>query len=181
MKQKIMSNRAAHRTAVPEFGEHARRSKGHAGFTLVEVTIALLIIMVAFLGVFATFTYAIQYNAGNKSRSQALSVLQQEVETMRAAKFTSTGTPDAVLLGGQHAMRTVTAVNGRVFTVQTNVDNDPSVTGVQDESYVCLTPQGAATTCAIKEIEIVVALAAPSQGWQTSVPARVLMRRVRGN
>src|SRR5215213_8520026 len=57
------------------------------GFTLIEVVIALIIIMIALLGVFSVFTYAITYNAGNKARAQALAILQQEVERYRAAKF----------------------------------------------------------------------------------------------
>lgn len=141
----------------------------------------MLVIMIAFLGVFATFTYAIQYNAGNKSRSQALAVLQQEAETIRAAKYTSTGVPDAILVGGVKATRIVNHLNGRSFAVDISVDNDPSVTGVQGESHICLSPQGAAIPCTIKEIEIEVTMARNNPGWQYSVPVRILLRRVRGN
>ena len=159
----------------------AVNDKPQAGFSLVEVVVSMLIIMIAFLGVFATFTYAIQYNAGNKSRSQALSLLQEEVEKLRAAKFTSTGAPDALLVGGQHPSRLVTLADGRVFNVTINVDNDPTVTGWQGEAHVCQSPQAVAIPCAIKEIEVIVQLASPSPGWQSAVPVRVLMRRVRGN
>jgi prepilin-type N-terminal cleavage/methylation domain-containing protein len=158
-----------------------RANEPQKGFTLVEVVIAMLIIMVSFLGVFATFTYAIQYNAGNKSRSQALSLLQEEVEKIRAAKFTSNGAPDAVLLGGQQPARAVTLPDGRAYSVTINVDNDPTVPGWQGESHVCQSPQGAAIPCTIKEIEVTVRLASPTAGWQVAVPVRVLMRRVRGN
>lgn len=154
---------------------------GEDGFSLVEVSVAMLIIMIAFLGVFATFTYAIQYNAGNKSRSQALAVLQQEAERIRAAKYTATGTPDTLLLGGMQAERIVTHPNGRSFAVNVTVDNDPTVTGVQNESYVCLSPQGVAIDCAIKEINIEVTMTRNNPGWQYSVPVRILLRRVRGN
>ena len=163
-----------------------------AGFTLIEVVVSLLIIMVVLLGVFSVFTYTILYNAGNKSRSQALTVLQQEVERYRAAKFNAgsptdnftPGTPDngrRDLTGGTKAVRTVTATNGLVFTVKVWVDNDPSVSGIQDETYQCLSPQGAPIPCTLKEVTIEAQLAMPSPGWQTSVPARVVMRRVRGN
>ncbi len=154
---------------------------GEAGFSLVEVSVAMVIILIAFLGVFATFTYAIQYNAGNKSRSQALAVLQQEAELIRAAKFTATGAPDALLLGGTHAPFPVTHTNGRTFIVDIKVDNDPSTAGVQDETYVCRSPQGAAIPCAIKEVTILVTLAKNNPGWQYSVPVQILLRRVRGN
>src|SRR5215207_7616928 len=61
--------------------------KSEGGFSLIEITIALVILMVVVMGVFAAFTYATVYNTGNNWRSQALSVLQDEVETLRAVKF----------------------------------------------------------------------------------------------
>lgn len=152
-----------------------------SGFSLVEASIAMVVILVALLGVFSVFTYTIQFNAGNKARAQALAVLQQEVERYRSAKFTSTftdnyaptspdnGTRD--ITGGTKATRTVTATNGLIFTVNVIVDNDPLTAGIQDETV----------PTALKEVEIRVRLATPSPGWQTAVPATVVMRRVRGN
>jgi Tfp pilus assembly protein PilV len=153
---------------------------GNSGFSLIEVVIALLIMMVVLLGVFAVINYSITYNAANKSRSQALAVLQQEVEAIRSAKFNANNV-DAVLTGGVKAEKTVVAQDGLTFLVNTRVDNDPGTTGLQDETHQCLTPQGDPVDCALKEIEIVVTLAAPSPGWQAAVPSRVVMRRVRGN
>ena len=157
-----------------------RSNKKSDGFSLIEVMMALVVIMIAMLGVFTVFTYAIMYNAGNKTRSEALAVLQQEVERIRAAKFNST-TTDAILQGGTQAQRIVSGSEGSSFTVNISVDNDPSVTNVQDETYQCLTPQNAVTPCTLKEIVVTVRLAAPNPGWQTAVPATVTMRRVRGN
>jgi prepilin-type N-terminal cleavage/methylation domain-containing protein len=159
-----------------------RKARGRdQGFSLIEVMIALVIIMIAMLGVFTVFTYAIMYNAGNKSRSEALAVLQQEVERIRAAKFNGTPITDPILQGGVQAQRTVVGSEGSTFTVDVSVDNAPDVAGVQDEAYQCLTPQGTIIDCTIKEIDVTVRLAAPSPGWQTAVPARVTMRRVRAN
>ncbi len=59
---------------------------GQSGFSLIEVVLALVILLVALLGVFLSFTYAISYNAGNNSRSQALAILQQQVEKMRRSE-----------------------------------------------------------------------------------------------
>src|SRR6185369_4212537 len=81
-----------------------------SGFTLIEVAVAMVIILIALLGVVFTFTYAIMYNMGNNSRSQALAVLQQEVEQMRAKKFTPTAT-DTELSGGAKAARDVVNVS----------------------------------------------------------------------
>jgi Tfp pilus assembly protein PilV len=151
------------------------------GFTLIEVVISMIIIMVALLGVFTVFTYAILYNAGNKGRSEALQVLRQKVEQLRAAQFTLAGT-DAELIGGAHAQEVVTVPDGGTFTIDYTVDDDPTVGGTQVEGTdSCASPQGTVIPCTIKEITIVATVAAPTPGWQTAVPARIVLRRVRGN
>src|SRR5437867_3019768 len=55
-----------------------------AGFSLIEAAVAMVVILVAMLGVFFAFTYAINYNAGNSSRVKVLAILQREVERMRS-------------------------------------------------------------------------------------------------
>lgn len=166
------------------------------GFSMIEVVISLVIIMIALLGVFSALTYAVTYNAGNKTRSQTLAVMQQEVERYRAAKFNTTTTdayaspadPAPCRTDGLRDLRgrtlsecRVTAVDNLQFIVSSWVDNAPDVGGIQGESYACLSPQGVNVVCAIKEITIEVKLAAPSPGWQTAVPVRTVLRRVQGN
>lgn len=153
-----------------------------AGFSLVEVAIAMIIILVALLGVFVTFTYAISYNAGNNSRAQALAILQREVELLRSAKFTPTitdsytpGVPDdgkRDIRGGSKAARTVTAADGNKFIVKTDIDNDPSTENIDSTNEL---------TTTLKQITVTVKLDSPTPGWQTSVPATVVLRRVRSN
>ena len=147
-------------------------NNGEAGFTLIEVACAMLILFIALIGVAFAFTYAINYNAGNSSRSKALAILQQELEQMRAAKFTPTLT-DSSLTGGTKALRNVTLATGEQFTIQDAVDNDPFTAGVQDDTAV--------PSPTLKEITITVRLASPSPGWQIAVPATVILRRTRGN
>jgi prepilin-type N-terminal cleavage/methylation domain-containing protein len=149
------------------------------GFSLIEVVISLVILLVAMLGVFQAFTYAIAYNAGNKTRGEALTVMQQEVELLRSKKFTPALT-DPDLAGGTRT-KTVTTASGSVFTIEDKVDNEPSVDGLQNEAYTCLTPQGTAIACAIKEVTITVTVEAPTPGWQYAVPAITVLRRTRGN
>ena len=156
--------------AIGRIVSAAPRDEDQGGFTLIEVVVALVIITVALLGIFATFTYAINYNAGNNSRAQALAVLQQEVEQIRAAKFTPYST-DTTLTGGVKALKTVNSADGSAFNVQIIVDNNPFAANVQDET----------TPTSLKEVTITVTLASPTPGWQTSVPATVILRRVRGN
>jgi prepilin-type N-terminal cleavage/methylation domain-containing protein len=145
------------------------RKNEQGGFSLIEVIIAMVILLIALLGVFLTFTYAVNYNAGNNARSQALTVLQQEVELLRSAKFTP-GITDATLIGGQKTPKIVTSADGNRFRVETTVDDDPFTSGVQ-----------ITTSTTLKEITVTVSPESPTPGWQTAVPATVFFRRVRSN
>lgn len=147
-----------------------KKRTGEQGFSLIEVAVAMVIVLVALLGVFFTITWAITFNAGNNSRTQALAVLQEEVERLRSLKFTPSLT-DTGLQGGTRTPRTVVSPNGGTFSVRTIVDNDPWTAGIQDETM----------PTSIKEIEVIVRLENPSPGWQAAVPARIVMRRVRAN
>ncbi len=160
------------------------RKKKDDGFTLVEVIIALLILMISVMGIFAVFTYATVYNTGNSMRSQALSTLQKEVEMIRSAKFTPTITDDYTpgttddgrrdLRGGIKPARTATAVNGTTYTVQTIVDNDPFTPGIQDNDTAVPRPT-------LKEITLTVTPQSNNSGWVVANPVRVVFRRVRAN
>lgn len=148
------------------------KEPGEKGFTLIEACAALVIILIALLGVVTSFAYAITYNAGNNSRAQALAVLQEEVERLRSLKFTPAVT-DSDLSGGVKTPRTVVSPTGGTFSVRVFIDNDPATAGIQTD--------GERPNPSLKEIEIRVALENPSPGWQAAVPATVVMRRVRGN
>jgi Tfp pilus assembly protein PilV len=153
-----------------------------SGFSLIEACVAILVLTIALLGTFQAFSYAIAYNAGNKVRAEALSVMQREVELLRSAKFSPAYT-DPALAGTDDAGRTTayTSPSGSVFRITDVIDNDPTAAGSQAEGTICRTPQGAATDCTIKEITITVRLEAPSPGWQTARPATTVLRRTRGN
>ena len=140
-----------------------------AGFSLVEVVIAMLILMIALLGVFISFAYAVNYNAGNNSRSQALAILQQEVENIRSAKFTPAVT-DSKLLGGTGTPTSVTGHDGNEYIIRVTVDDNPNLPGIQIDNSQTL-----------KEISVTVGLDTPTPGWQTAVPARIVLQRVRSN
>lgn len=154
------------------FSTDNKRKRGEeSGFSLVEVTIAMLVFLVAMLGIFVTFVYAINYNSGNNSRAQALSVLQKEVEVLRSLKFVPTpNMTDPKLLGGVKAPKTVTSADQNRFIVKITVDDDPFTAGVQIDN-----------TKTIKEITVTVTLDSPTPGWQTSVPATIVLRRSRSN
>jgi Tfp pilus assembly protein PilV len=158
------------------------RCTTESGMSLIETTIALVIIMVALLGVVHSFTYAVTYNAGNTVRSEALAILQREVEAMRAAKWTSSGIAPEVVGTGPTCDPVVTTFtspsNGGVFEIQRTVDDDPFTDGCQVD-----------TGTQLKEITLTVrpslALAKRTedaeQSWWFAVPSTIVLRRTRGN
>lgn len=150
---------------------------GESGFSLIEAAIALVIIMIALLGVAWTISYAITYNAGNNNRAKTLAVLQQEVERLRSAKFTPAFT-DATLAGcdlGTACSESLVTSESLSFVITKTVDNDPATPAIDDETEI------ASSATSFKEIKLSAKLANPSPGWQTSVPAEVVLRRVKSN
>lgn len=70
------------------FRKKTRRTEGQEkGFTLVETTTALLVMMIGGLGICAVFAYAIKNNTGSRDRAAALAVAQQQMERYRQARF----------------------------------------------------------------------------------------------
>ena len=94
---------------------------GEHGFTLVETSIALMIMMIAGLAVAGLFTYSIRYNTGGTDRAVATSIAQQQIEQLRAVDFVDSNlnvssatvlTPDVVSNGRTYRVtRTVTGSN----------------------------------------------------------------------
>ena len=63
--------------------------KNQRGFTLIETTIALVLLMIIFSGVAPLCVYAIKYNSAAAIRAGALAVAQRKLEQLRASPFTS--------------------------------------------------------------------------------------------
>src|SRR5438477_7412302 len=87
------------------------------GFTLIETSIALVIMMVAGLGVVSLFVYSIGYNSGGTDRAIAISVAQQQIEQLRSVPFT-----DPILNSSVATVLTPDTIsNGRTFRVTRTV------------------------------------------------------------
>src|SRR3954462_12708159 len=80
------------------------------GFTLLETSIALVIMMVVTLATGSLFVYAVNYNSGSGDRAAALAIAQQRVERLRRTPF------DDALLTTASTTETVTNA-GRTYTV----------------------------------------------------------------
>src|ERR671920_281538 len=89
------------------------RARRERGFTLVETSIALLVMLVAGLAASSLFVYSIKYNTGANDRAVAQSLAQRQMETLRKTSFASIA-----------ASTQTVASAGRQFTVAVAVCND---------------------------------------------------------
>lgn len=176
-------------STIPQISKQGSRCEG--GFTLIEMIIALLILFIVVMGVFAAVTYATKFNYGNSQRSQGLSVLQREVELLRSAKFTpatvsqtTTPTPTCAtpdngsrdITGGTKAPEVRCGVDGTLYQVVTQIDDDPTTPNVVDTDVVSIYHPS------LKEIkvEVIPAGAKPNE-WVTANKIVAVFRRVKAN
>ena len=64
--------------------------KGERGFTLVETSISMVVMMVAGLAVSSLFVFSMQNNVGGNERALAMAVAQQQLEQLRSVTFEDT-------------------------------------------------------------------------------------------
>jgi len=95
------------------------RRKNHtpnnqSGFTLVETSIALVVMMVGALACTSLFVFSLQNNVGGGERALAMAVAQQQLEMIRSVTY-----EDATLTAGT---TTATVRSGeRNYTVETTI------------------------------------------------------------
>jgi Tfp pilus assembly protein PilV len=95
----------------------SKTTKSQAGFTLIETSISMVVMMVGALAVSSLFMFSTQNNVGGGERALAMAVAQQQLEQIRSVSF-----EDATLTVG-----TVTSTvrnGGRNYTVQRVVANE---------------------------------------------------------
>lgn len=91
-----------------------KSTKGERGFTLIEATIAALVMLVGALGCASLFVFSLQNNVGGGERALAMAVGQQQLEQIRSVKY-----DDSTL---DVATTSATVRNGeRAYTVQRTV------------------------------------------------------------
>ena len=69
-------------------GAHGR--KGERGFTLVETSISMVVMMVAGLAISSLFVFSMQNNVGGADRALAMAVAQQQLEQLRSVSYEDT-------------------------------------------------------------------------------------------
>ena len=138
--------------------ENGQRKQSEKGFTLLETSIALIVMMVMTLATGSLFVYAVNYNSGSGDRSAALAVAQQRVERLRRVPFTDT------LLTTPSTTETVTS-GGRPYTVVTTICSTSDCGGSATLKIITIavTPQSA-NQWANTPATIVTQRAAPGTG-----------------
>ena len=64
--------------------------KGQQGFTLMETSIAMVVMMVGALGIASLFVFSTQNNVGGGERALAMAVAQQQLEQIRSVNYEDT-------------------------------------------------------------------------------------------
>lgn len=96
--------------------------QGERGFTLIETSISMVVMMIAGLAVSSLFVFSLQNNVGGADRALAMAVAQQQLEQLRSVAY------DDTTLAVGTATSTVTS-GGREYSVaktialETNDDN----------------------------------------------------------
>jgi Tfp pilus assembly protein PilV len=94
---------------------HYKTTKDQCGFTLVETTVALLVMMVGALACSSLFVFSMRNNVGGGERALAMAVAQQQLEQIRSVSFEDAaltdGTTNATVRSGgrNYAVRRVVA------------------------------------------------------------------------
>src|SRR5438876_9192391 len=98
-------------------------AKGEAGFTMIEIVIALVIIMIVGLAAVGGFAFAIRYNSAASDRASSIAIAQSALEKLRALPFT-----DSSLIAGT-TTTTVSDGAGRTYTLTTTIADPLVVSG----------------------------------------------------
>ncbi len=101
-------------------------SQNKRGFTLIEVMIAMLVLLVGLLGSLAGVMAAADYNLGNALRNEAIKIAQERLENLRVGRYDAL----AAAAGTNPVQRQLRKVL-HVFEVETNpVTINDSVTQI---------------------------------------------------
>ena len=131
-----------------------KSKQGQAGFTLLETTMALVVMMIGGLGIAAVFSFSIKNNTGARDRAAAIAVAQQETERLRNIQFNN---------AALNASTTTTTVSsgGRNYTVRTTIaDTTPTLKSIE----VRVTPASGNTQWTLGSVTLISQRAAFSTG-----------------
>ena len=88
-----------------------KHAQGERGFTLIETSISMVVMMIAGLAVSSLFVFSLQNNVGGGDRALAMAVGQQQLEQLRSVSFEdatpNVGTTTATLRNGERGYTVV--------------------------------------------------------------------------
>ena len=137
-----------------------KTANGEGGFTLLETSIAMVVMMVGALACSSLFVFSVQNNVGGSERALSMAVAQQQLEQIRSVKYEDStlndGTTDfSVTTGGR------TYYVQRVVANQTNFDNTPKEL---KRITITVTPQAAGPNWTRTPVVLVSYRSTPSNG-----------------
>jgi len=97
------------------------QKKNERGFTLIETSIALVVLMVVALSMSSLFMYSFQNNVGGNDRALAMAVAQRQLEELRSVNF-----DDGTMAAGTTTLPTVTMAGRNYSVVRTITDETNS-------------------------------------------------------
>jgi Tfp pilus assembly protein PilV len=114
-------------------------ANGEGGFTLIETSIAMVVMMVAALACSSLFVFSIQNNVGGSERALSMAVAQQQLEQLRSVEYKDSTLND---LTTKFSVTT----GGRTYNVQRQVvteKNSNNISKQLKKITVTVTPQAA--------------------------------------
>jgi type II secretory pathway pseudopilin PulG len=145
------------------------------GFSLVEVIIASIVMVVLCVAALSAFSYASSVNRGNNLRSQSLSTLQDEIEFYRGLQFKRTGTVAALSAGTYDRGIRESGDSGDQkrtnFRLSVTIKNIPNPPNTAEPTEADVT---------IKEIKVTATLVGDESKWFGGSTS-ITMLRVRAN
>jgi Tfp pilus assembly protein PilV len=118
--------------------------QGNQGFTLLETSVALVVMMVVGLGAASLFVYAVGANTTARDRELSMAVAQQQMERLRNTPFanldatvTATGGTSKTVPSGERQYRVATTIantiagdtSRKTITVQVTPLGSTTLTG----------------------------------------------------
>ena len=120
--------------AKANFDNQTNRLNSEGGFTLIETSISLVIMMIVGLGVASLFAYATKNNSAANDRELSMAVAQQRLEWLRSMPFSQTtrnlaySFPNGGLGStGGGAVTETTVAGGRTYVVTTVIQDTATV------------------------------------------------------
>ena len=117
----------------------SKTANGEGGFTLLETSIAMVVMMVGALSMSSLFVFSVQNNVGGSERALSMAVAQQQLEQLRSVDYEDSTLSDL-------ATNFSVTTGGRTYNVQREVVTEKNSNDTSKELKritMTVTPQAA--------------------------------------